>query len=92
MAVQLAPKGPDPYPNFYINHVRETEVTFEKGSNKDNVTVDLRKIADITISPQEKLAYVRVLGRIVWHDDNKRWRFAPTAPVGRPPESSGTRV
>lgn len=90
--IQLSPKDPDPYPNFYISRVHETEVTFLKGSNNDNVTVDLRRIADITISPQEKLAYIRVLGRIVWHGDIKRWQFEPTAPVGRPPQPSGARV
>ena len=85
MVIQLSPKDPDPYPDFYISRVDETEVTFLKGSNNDNVTVDLRKIAEITRSLPEKRGYVRVLGRIVWHSDIKRWRFEPTAPVGRPP-------
>ena len=84
MVIQLSPKDPDPYPDFYISRVDETEVTFLKGSNNDNVTVDLRKIAEITRSLPEKRGYVRVLGRIVWHSDIKRWRFEPTAPVGRP--------
>src|SRR5262245_26481224 len=36
-AIRLSPKDPDPYPNFYISQVSETEVTFLKGSNKDHV-------------------------------------------------------
>jgi hypothetical protein len=85
MEIQLEPKDPDPYPNFYLHHIGETEVEFRKGSNDDVVTVDLRKIADITVNHSDKkVAYVRVLGRVVWLDDIKRWRFAPT-PIGRPP-------
>jgi hypothetical protein len=82
--IQLTPKDPDPYPNFYLHHVGETEVGFEKGSNKDLLTVDLRKIADITVNQTEQMAYIRVLGRIAWHSDIKRWRFDPTSAVGRP--------
>lgn len=85
MPVQFSPKDPDPYPNFYLHHVNETEVGFEKGSNHDLVTVDLRKIAEITVSKAERTAHIRVLGRVAWNDDNKRWRFEPTAAVGRPP-------
>jgi hypothetical protein len=84
MAIQLLPKDPDPYPNFYIGSVTETEVEFRKGSNGDCVALHLRKVAEITVSPADKLAYIRVLGRIVWREDIKRWRFAPTAEVGRP--------
>jgi hypothetical protein len=83
--VQLTPKDPDPYPNFYLHNVGESEAGFEKGSNRDVVTVDLRKIAEIINTPSHEVAYVRVLGRVVWHDDIKRWRFAPTGAIGRPP-------
>jgi len=85
--IHLAPKDPDPYPSFYINHIYDGEVEFLKGSNKDCVKVDLRKIAEITVA--DGLAYIRVLGRIVWRDDIKRWRFAPTAAIGRPPNAAG---
>jgi hypothetical protein len=85
MTIQLSPKDPDPYPNFHINNVCEGEVEFQKSSNQDIVTVDLRKIAEITVSHADRVAYIRVLGRIVWYDDIKRWRFAPTGTVGRPP-------
>ncbi len=84
MKILLSPKDPDPYPNFHINYIRDDEVEFQKGSNHDIVTVDLRKIAEITLDRAENVAHIRVLGRIVWHDDIKRWRFAPTGMVGRP--------
>jgi hypothetical protein len=89
---QLSPKDPDPYPDFHIQVLRDddTEVEFHKGSNGDVVTIDLRKIAEITTTNEGKpMAFVRVLGRIVWHDDIKRWRFAPTGEVGRPAKPSG---
>jgi hypothetical protein len=82
--ILLSPKDPDPYPNFHINYIREDEVEFQKGSNHDIVTIDLRKIAEITQDRAENIASIRVLGRVVWHDDIKRWRFAPTGMVGRP--------
>jgi len=85
VAIQLSPKDPDPNPNFHINDVHDGEVEFQKDSNNDVVTVDLRKIADITISREHQTAYIRLLGRISWHEDVKRWRFAPTGVVGRPP-------
>ena len=83
-AILITPKDPDPYPNFYINGVGEAEVGFSKRSNGDLVTVDLRKITEIT-PPAENTAHIRVLGRVVWHADIKRWRFAPTGSVGRTP-------
>jgi hypothetical protein len=86
MTIQLTPKDPDPYPNFRINFIRDGEVEFQKGSNHDVVTVDLRKIAEITINTADRVANVRVLGRIVWRAEIKRWRFAPTGTVGRPPK------
>ena len=92
MQIQLAPKDPDPHPNFYLHDLRDGEVEFQKGSNDDIVTVDLRKIAEITINQAEHVASIRVLGRIEWRDDIKRWRFAPTAPIGRPPQPSGART
>jgi len=80
--IQLEPKDPDPHPTFYMHSVGESEVEFQKGSNHDIVTVDLRKIAEIT-TDGDKTCYIRVLGRVAWLDDIKRWRFAPTA-IGRP--------
>ena len=91
---QLSPKDPDPYPDFYIHHLSDdaTEVEFHKGSNHDVVTIDLRKVADITAIKQGKtMTYIRVLGRVAWHPEiggTGRWRFEPTA-VGRPPLLDG---
>jgi hypothetical protein len=82
MQIQLEPKDPDPHPTFFMHSVGESEVEFQKGSNHDIVTVDLRKIAEIT-TDGDKTCYIRVLGRVAWLDDVKRWRFAPTA-IGRP--------
>jgi hypothetical protein len=91
MPVWLSPKDPDPWPDFHLKQIFEDKVEFEKHSNHDCVTIDLRKIADIAISRDDGRGYVNVLGRIVWHDDIKRWRwyFLPTAPVGRPPRPTG---
>lgn len=85
--VLLSPKDPDPYPNFYLLSINDAEAEFEKGSNSNRITVDLRKISDITLSHDNNNAYVQLLGRIVWRDDIQRWRFMPTAAVGRPPRS-----
>jgi len=82
--IRLSPKDQDPYPDFYINRVCETEVEFRKASNSDLVTVDLHKIAAFTIDREDGVAHIRVLGHISWREDIKRWRFAPSQ-VGRPP-------
>ena len=82
--IRLTPKDPDPYPDFYFNEIRETEVEFKKGSNSDHITVDLNKIAEITIDHESRVAHIRVLGHITWCEDIKRWRFAPSQ-IGRPP-------
>jgi hypothetical protein len=84
MPILLSPKDPDPYPNFHVGAINDTEVEFRKGSNGDCVVLDLRKIAEIAVSPADRVAYIRVLGRIEWREDIKRWRFAPTAAIGRP--------
>jgi len=92
MTIQLSPKDPDPYPNFRINRVQDAVVEFLKSSNQNLVTIDLRKIAEITVNQAEQLAYIRVLGRIAWHADIEGWKFEPTGPVGRPLKLSGVRA
>lgn len=91
MVIQLGPKDPDPYPNFYLHHMGDEEVAFQKGSNHDVVSVDLRKIAAINIDEAEKKGQVRVLGRIAWHPEVKppRWQFEPSGAIGRPPKLTG---
>ena len=81
--IRLSPKDPDPYPDFYINQINETAVEFRKGSNSDQLTVDLHKIAEVTVDREGRLAHIRVLGQIIWRDDIRRWRFAPSQ-IGRP--------
>lgn len=81
--VRLTPKDPDPYPDFYINQISETDVEFRKGSNSDHVAVELQKIAEMTLDREGRLAHIRLLGHVSWHDDIKRWRFAPSQ-LGRP--------
>lgn len=82
--IQLSPKDPpDPHPTFYIHHVADSEVEFKKASNHDLVTIGLRNIAEIVVRKDEEMAYIRVLGKVKWHDDIKRWRFQPSA-IGRP--------
>jgi|SRR5215475_9989236 len=84
LRARLTPKDPDPYPDFYITEISDAEVTFSKGSNDNQVTVDLTKVAEITIDHQGKIAHIRVLGHVAWHEDIQRWRFAPSR-IGRPP-------
>ncbi len=83
MNIRLQPKDPDPYPNFRIEKVSENGIEFHKLSSSQRLTVEARKIAQIAVSPDEKLASIRLLGRVSWDNGIKRWRF--TAPViGRP--------
>jgi ribosomal protein L44E len=81
--IRLQPKDLDPYPNFRIQKVSENEVEFQKLSSDQYLTVETRKIAEITVSSGERIAYLRLLGRVCWEDDIQRWRFKATL-VGRP--------
>jgi len=83
MNIRLQPKDPDPYPNFRIEKISENEIEFHKLSSSQRLTVETRKVAEITVSPEERLAYIRLLGRVSWDSGSQQWRF--TAPVvGRP--------
>jgi hypothetical protein len=88
----LTPKDPDPHPVFSLNYLGEndTSVQFEKRSNKSHITVDLRKISEITVRQDGLSVDVRLLGRVIWHADTTIWEFAPTAAVGRPPKLGGS--
>jgi hypothetical protein len=81
--IRLQPKDPDPFPNFRIQKVSEDEVEFLKVSSGQYLTVDTRKIADITVSSEDRIAYLRLLGRVCWEHNIQRWRFKATL-VGRP--------
>lgn len=84
--IRLKPKDPDPYPNFRIQKVSEDEVEFLKLSSGQYLTVETRKIAGITVSSEDRIAYLRLLGRVCWEQNIQRWRFKATL-VGRPPRA-----
>ena len=81
--IQLHPKDPDPYPNFSVTSVSETEVEFEKLSSDQHLKIELRKIAEVTVDSQQECVYIRVLGRVIWDESIQHWRFVPTR-IGRP--------
>jgi hypothetical protein len=83
--VRLFPKDPDPYPNFVIRDFpTDEEVRFEKLSSDQHLSIELRKIAEITPRSSDQLIYIRVLGKVRWEENKREWQFAP-ARVGRPP-------
>jgi hypothetical protein len=87
-AFRLSPKDPDRYPDFYLHFLPDDadSVELRKASNGDNISIDLRKIAEITRT--DDFVHIRVLGRVVWKEiapSTMRWRFEPTGDVGRPP-------
>jgi hypothetical protein len=81
--IRLQPKDPDPYPNFRIRCVSENEIEFVKLSSSQYLTIETRKIAEITVSVDEKIAYLRLLGRVCWDNSDQRWHFKATL-IGRP--------
>ncbi len=81
--IRLEPKDPDPYPDFAINEVHAERVKFEKLSNEQQLEVELQKVAEITPSPQEHLARIRLYGHVTWDENSQIWRFVPSV-LGRP--------
>jgi len=81
--IRLSPKDPDPYPPFAIREVSDEEVRFQKLSSGQYLAVELRKVAEIILNPQEQIADIRLLGRVMWDDSIQRWRSVPTL-IGRP--------
>jgi hypothetical protein len=81
--IRLLPKDPDPYPNFSILRIEEESVQFQKDSSMQSLSVELRKIGDITVSSNEQLIYIRLLGRVHWDEPATLWRFLPSR-IGRP--------
>lgn len=84
--IRLLPKEPDPYPDFDIHRVSDTEVDFQKLSNSQYLPLELQKIAEITVNSAERIASIRLLGRVSWNDSTKEWHFTPTI-MGRPRRS-----
>jgi len=81
--IRLLPKDPDPYPDFDIERVTNAEVDFQKLSSSQHLSVELQKIAEITIDSAERMVSIRLLGRVRWNENTKQWHFVPTI-VGRP--------
>jgi hypothetical protein len=89
LTLHLHPKDPDPYPNFMIGEVGLGEVRFRKLSSSQEVVVELRKVAEIVVSEAERLADIRLLGRVTWQEDAGLWRFVTTR-AGRPATETQT--
>jgi hypothetical protein len=85
--IRLTPKDPDPYPDFFLSGVDETQAYFEKLSSHQQLIIDLSKIAEITSDLTQDRTFIRVLGRVAWDDGAKQWRFMPSR-IGRPPGES----
>jgi hypothetical protein len=81
--IHLHPKDVDPYPDFVIAKVGENQVEFQKLSSSQYLAVELQKVAEITPSVQERLARIRLLGRVTWDESSQAWRFIPSV-LGRP--------
>jgi hypothetical protein len=81
--IHLHPKDVDPYPDFVIAKVDESEVEFQKLSSSQCLGIELQKVAEITANLQDRVARIRILGRITWDESNQAWRFTP-ALLGRP--------
>ncbi len=87
--VHLAPKDPDPNPDFNIREVTDSKVVFQKLSSHKRLEVELQKVAEITPSVQERLARVRLHGYVRWDQSSQAWRFVPSV-LGRPVFLSST--
>ncbi len=85
--IRLYPKDLDPNPNFRIHQIEGDQVCFRKGSNDQDVHVDLRRIARIIEHGHDGSVEIRLLGRLIWDRTDQRWRFLPSL-IGRP---RGTR-
>lgn len=81
--IRLEPKDPDPYPEFTIAKVADSIVEFQKLSNQQYLPVEIQKLAEITPSSQERLARIRLHGRVEWDQSKKEWHFVPSV-LGRP--------
>lgn len=81
--VRLSPKDPDPYPNFRIWEVGASEVQFRKLSSMQHISVELRKVAEITVDDPSRIVHIRLYGRVTWDEVGQRWHFVSTR-VGRP--------
>jgi hypothetical protein len=81
--VRIFPSDPSPDPYFVIEDVDEKNFRLRKISNYQYVDIAIRAIADIDEQKREKRAEIRVLGRLNWVAEGRRWRFAASV-IGRP--------
>ena len=77
--VRLYPKDPDPYLDFRISRLSETEVTFEKLSSMQHLSIDIGKVAGITERSDGKIADIELRGRVVWDGIQRGWVFMSRA-------------
>lgn len=83
--VHLRPKDPDPYPEFRIEEVEHDCVRFQKLSSDQRLSIEIRKIAEVTL--HEQSASIRLFGRVRWVEvgvPGPEWQFTPTRSAGRP--------
>lgn len=75
--IHLHPKDPDPYLDFRITDLSEANVTFQKLSSSQTLTIELQKIADITCRSSGRIADIELRGRIVLEGNGvqQRWVF-----------------
>jgi hypothetical protein len=66
-----------------IAEVKDSRVVFQKLSSSQHLEVELQKVAEITLSDQERLAQIRLLGRVTLDESFHGWRFTPSV-LGRP--------
>ena len=78
--IHLSPKDPDPYRDFMIETVGQDDVVFQKLSSSQRLSIELRKVAEITLDKHKKIAAIRLLGRVAW--DGTRWLLVPARPTG----------
>lgn len=82
--VWVAPKDPDPYPDFSIASVDAEVVHLDKLSTAQvPIPIELRKIAEIAVDDVGRVVRIRLLGRLAWDPVSTLWNFLPSL-IGRP--------
>lgn len=79
LSIRLYPKDPDPYLDFRISNLSEGEVTFQKLSSQQLLTIDLLKVASITERSDGKIADIELRGRVVLDRSEHGWVFMSKA-------------
>ncbi|MGO9270038.1 MAG: hypothetical protein ACLQOO_07270 [Terriglobia bacterium] len=79
LLIRLYPKDPDPYLDFRISSLLQGEVTFQKLSSQQLLTIDLLKVASITERSDGKIVDIELRGRVVWDGSQQGWVFMSRA-------------